>query len=989
MAATPRLMFGDLLRRHRLAAGLTLAELAERASLSSRAISDLERGVNRRPRRETFLLLCEALNLSPLERSALEMATRRSRRMPDPAMSVEAFSGLAVGERPPLVGRAHELAVLARHLEGVDPAAVVFLVGEPGIGKSRLLHEAAQFGRSTGWSMIAGSCHRRSGQEPYAPLLGALERCLANLPLSQRRTALRGCGWLVKLLPELAGEMEPLPAWTLTPEQERRLLFGAVGRLLDNLAGPAGTLLLLDDLQWAGQDALDLLATLVRATSSARLLRLVCAYRETDVPANSPLAVLVSDLAREGRGVRAALEPLPDEDADTLLSVLLGGAVEETTVLRQRLLERTGGVPYFLVSCAQSLRASTTEIGLAQEALPWDVAESIRQRVAVLPDTARDVLAAAAVVGRRVEHRLLVAVASRPGRDEAEVLAGLEAACRARLMTEESEGAYAFAHDLVREAVSADLSAARRAGLHGRVAAALERDSSDPPAELLAYHYGRAEDMRRAVIYLERAGDRALAMRAYAEAERYYRELTDQLDALGRGRDAADARTKLGELLNTRVRFDEALEVLERAIGGYKAIGDVEGQVRALAQVGAAHASRGSAQAGIDRIRGAVRELGSGGPRELARLYSALAVLYFRSGQYDEQLAASNRAAELASTAGDDRMFAVSQSARGMALYHLGRMGEAIASIEAAVRGTEAVGDLRTLSRALNNLALPYYAAGENHKGLPYVRRALEVAERIGDPTWIAFMTYRRGEVAFYLGDWTQAREDYERSVAMMRELGTSWSSAYPVLLLGHLRLACGEWEAGFALLNEAIALARRGDDLQGLRMAQCVLAERDVLEDRPEEARERLVPLLDRPGRQDMYATMLLPILAWARMARGELSESETLIAQAFARADASAFRLASLDALRIQALLEARRARWHESERAARQAVETSRSMPYPYAEAKALYVGGLVHLARGEREQAREWFTVALPICARLGERLYAGHIERELASLPPAR
>src|SRR5207237_1575463 len=133
-----------------------------------------------------------------------------------------------------------------------------------------------------GLRVLEGGCQRRGGHEPYAPLLGAVQGYVRTRPLVQLRADLRGCAWLVRLLPELAeGPIEPLPTWTLSPEQERRLMVAAVGRFLANVAGPAGTLLVLDDLQWAGHDALDLLRTLAHAAGEARL-RVLGAYRDTE-----------------------------------------------------------------------------------------------------------------------------------------------------------------------------------------------------------------------------------------------------------------------------------------------------------------------------------------------------------------------------------------------------------------------------------------------------------------------------------------------------------------------------------------------------------------------------------------------------------------------------------------------------------------------------------------------------------------------------------
>src|SRR5439155_16246383 len=198
------------------------------------------------------------------------------------------------GGPPPLVGRQGELALLERHLAGEGPP-LLLLAGEPGIGKSRLLRAAAQRATGCGWRVLVGGCQRRRGQAPFAPLLEALESYLARRGRTELRADLRGCAWLVRLLPELAsGPIEPLPAWTLPPEQERRLLDKAVGRLLANVAGPAGTLLLLDDLQWADPDALELLATLVRAAAEIPL-RVLGAYRDTEVQTNDALAGVLAD----------------------------------------------------------------------------------------------------------------------------------------------------------------------------------------------------------------------------------------------------------------------------------------------------------------------------------------------------------------------------------------------------------------------------------------------------------------------------------------------------------------------------------------------------------------------------------------------------------------------------------------------------------------------------------------------------------------------
>jgi predicted ATPase len=175
--------------------------------------------------------------------------------------------------------------------------------------------------------------------------LEALALHLTTQPLAQARASVQGvqgCTWLVRLLPEL-GELlpAPLPLGALPPEQEHRLIFGAVGRYLANVAGPAGTLLLLDDLQWAGPDALELLASLAR--SSAELsLRVVGAYRDTEVGPQERLAVLLADLGHAGLARQHTLAPLAPQDAAQLLDALLAasGVAGATPALREHVLQR-------------------------------------------------------------------------------------------------------------------------------------------------------------------------------------------------------------------------------------------------------------------------------------------------------------------------------------------------------------------------------------------------------------------------------------------------------------------------------------------------------------------------------------------------------------------------------------------------------------------------------------------------------------------------
>lgn len=982
MATISSQSFGDLLRRHRRAAGLTQEELAALAGLSVRGLSDLERGTRRAPRRETVQLLSEALQLSEAERTGLEAAARR-RGVSAAQESVESLApppgSLTVS---PFVGRSQELALLDQMLKDGPP--VLLVAGEPGIGKSRLLQAGIERAQTQGWTVLMGGCHRRSGQDPYAPLVGALSDFLRSQSLAEQRRQLQDCAWLVRLLPELAEtRVASLPTWTLPPEQERRLMFAAVSRYLAHVAGPAGTLLVLDDLHWAGPDALDLLQAVVRAPAD-RPLRLLAAYRDTDVTSQDPLAFLVTDLAREGRASRVMLAPLGEDEGAALLTELMPEMADEEVHLRQQVVTRSAGVPLFLVSCVQALRSGElTQDGITH--IPWSLREAILQRVLALQESAHQVLRLAAVVGRRAPRTVLVALSAQSDLPEEAALEGLEVCVLARLLGEVSGDAYQFTHDLIREVVLTDLSTARRAFLHRRVAEVLEATIPAPAVSELAYHYAQSDEHDKAIFYLEQAGDAARAHYAHSEAESAYREVIARLSKLGRSAQAAGVEVKLGMMLARQVRYDEALLPLEQAGEVSRMEGDLEGELRALAQIGRIHLWRGTPQQGLTRLLPLLQRLPqTTASREAAAFYVALAYLYMGVGQYSEQLAAAEQAARLARALGDDALLTTALERRAAALLALGRLEETCRVLtEEVIPAGEAIRKLWTLIIALEDLARASDYMGDYQRAHACLQKAIVLAERVGDQAALAYVLYGRGLNAFALGEWQRARADFERAATIVGLIGQIWYATYPPHGLGLLCLAEGRQEEAAHYLTQALLLAQRHHDLQALCWIQAALAEGELLAGQPVAARVRLFPLLDTPGPLVSYSQEALCLLAWTSLELGEGDQAQALLSQVLRTARQARMGPALVQALRVQVLVWSQQGRWEEAEHGLQEALKLCRVIAAPYAEAKTLYVAGLVLRQRGEFEPASQRFEAALTILERLGERLYARSIEQLLS------
>src|SRR5207244_6819519 len=172
------------------------------------------------------------------------------------------------------------------------------------------------------------------------------------------------------------------------------------------------------------------------------------------------------------------------------------------------------------------------------------------------------------------------------------------------------------------------------------------------------------------------------------------------------------------------------------------------------------------------------------------------------------------------------------------------------------------------------------------------------------------------------------------------------------------------------------------GGDLHLRRIVQRLLAEHDLREGRPAAARARLVPLLDRPGLEELDVTRLLPHLAWAHLEVGDVTAAVEVAGQAVRRARALPPTL--VDALWAQALVGLRQGHWEEAAQALREGLTLARTLPYPYAEARFLHLDGQRHAAQGERGPARAQLEAALAHFRQLGARRGGAQVDQALAA-----
>jgi DNA-binding SARP family transcriptional activator len=407
-------------------------------------------------------------------------------------------------------------------------ARLVALVGEAGVGKTRLAARFADEVHADGGAVLYG----RADEEallPHQPFVEALSHLLAHGGADLVGDAERAL--LGRLLPDLAPPVDAPAAPTIDDETLRYRLFEAVVALLDRAGRRCPLLLVLDDLHWADKPTLLLLRHLLRHSQLANLL-VVGTFRDVEVGADHPLVDLLSDLRRERRYERLMIDGLDESETRALVADRLGRDVTPGFV--RRLHEQTEGNAFFIEETLRALtdtghpaEVAVTEQALGRMAVPESVADVIARRVRRLSPLAAEVLTAAAVVGRDFRLGVIEQLVEAPPE---EVMVALEEAMAAGLVVESPEriDVFAFSHALVREVLYRQLTASRRVRLHHRVALALERlaeRESVNPAELahhfeLARHFAGPGPARR---YALAAGRRATDLLAYEEAAEHFR----------------------------------------------------------------------------------------------------------------------------------------------------------------------------------------------------------------------------------------------------------------------------------------------------------------------------------------------------------------------------------------------------------------------------------------------------------------------------------
>ena len=868
----------------------------------------------------------------------------------------------------PLIGREEEATLLSSLVERVEREGsphLVTVIGQAGVGKSRLLRDLM--------SSLAESedppTIRRGQCPPYGSGIAywALAEVL-NDEFEIRDTDAPDAAWeklrfgVTELMRELgdegAGErnaallaiplgLEPpeeLQQHEEDPQRMREALFSAARATVEAIARRRTLVLAIDDIHWADEGMLDLIDHLTRWVRAPLLL--VCLTRDE----------LLERRPGWGGGRRnataIALEPLTESETRELVAALMPSSDNGGGDVVPQVAERSGGNPLFAEEMVNRLLEEET---VEAEALPRTVQSLLAARLDSLDPLERRLLQSASVVGQTFWEGALTSTAAEEGLDLGQTLAALEekdllAPSSGSRLAGERE--YAFKHVLIRDVAYSMLPKSVRCRKHVEVAEFIREragERSDGVIGLIAEHFARAaalgseaslerdalaELQTQAIESLEAAGDAAAALYSNAEAfDRYTAalEISESLEPS----TAARIGEKQGDVALRMGRVDAAVSVWERCLDYHRAEEDLARVADLHRKIGAALWHKGERRASIDNYQRGIDLLKDGPPCiELVRLYEEAASLYMHTGDNMLAIYASEKALRLAERLDEARAASRAHGIFGRVFGRIGDSEKARENLERSVAlaresdRAEAVRALLTLGYHLEVSEADYDGAATAY------REALEIAQEVGDLPSQVELHASLGELAVDSADWEAVEQAAEASATLAEREGLYGKLCFPDLMRGVLSWRAGDWQ-------EAAKSFRRAHELG------------------------------EQVGRSEVAFNALYWLSVTLRE-EGDLSGAETELTRALDICERAGLIAQSVEAISARAVVLALAGRTDQARAAAEEAERLGGRLHYPVGEAATAEAAGACaedpDEAAGKIDEARRrWLELGRPLDA----------------------
>ncbi|MFA5115509.1 MAG: SpoIIE family protein phosphatase [Candidatus Omnitrophota bacterium] len=751
-----------------------------------------------------------------------------------------------------LIGRDEEIARLNQMLENAKDGrgSLCFVFGEPGIGKSRLVDELRGRIHSLGGLFVGGKCYQFELRTPYkvfSETIDAYVEKVKRLPFTEQEAHIKRAkevlgelgGEVVKVVPSITDLIGKPPALTgLEPDKERTRFLITLSNFLAALGSSQSPLLMfLDDLQWADDGSLDILARLAEKCQSNSLL-IVASYRDNEVDINHPLAQFISRLKQQNIFIsEIPVKAFGIKETTQMLSQILLEKEETVFLLAQQLHFKAKGNPFFTLELLHTLVDEqivflkedhyTYDLDkLKQAALPDNIIEIVVKRIKDIPGEDLKILSYASVMGKEMQFGLLTELTQRPF--EA-VLNAIENGIQNQLLMRDLTGRedIFFMHDRIREAFYKRVSEDERVPLHRRIGEALEQQNIanlDPILYDLAYHFTQGGLTEKALQYCLPAANKARSSYANSLAINLYNTAKGILEKRGQKQSAQyiEVLENLGEAYRLSAKFDASLEVLS-ACEAIMPSSDKLHKTSVLSKMGDSYFEKGDIDNSIKVLEKALGILGiripgkmgvnMGIPREflimmvrskfpglfprrkmdslnmtIFKLITRVDYIYYfvdTDKMFYVYLLVCNFAEQFDNKAALASLYANSPAVWVTFPWY----SKAFASGQRALKLAQESGDKLNEGRAYTYLALASRVANKPKDGLEYAQKAINILKGIGE-YWDLGVAYTfRNHCNWMLSRFKQCIQDdmeflsVSRDAKILQPLG--WAYFTPTIVAG------------------------------------------------------------------------------------------------------------------------------------------------------------------------------------------------------------
>jgi len=779
---------------------------------------------------------------------------------------------------PPIVGRDKELEQLQEYLsDALDKnGRLVFLAGEAGIGKTRLVQELKNLTRDKNIYFLIGNALYQKDVDPYRPFVDAFQEYFnivdPNVGKARIKEVQKVSSKFAELLSTDIKDEDHRKVIskesTINLSNEKTRIFDTVSKLIINISKEKPVILCLEDLHWADEGSIYLLYYLARNMQQTSMLILGTYRPEELIPMEKEphhLTEVLQRMNREKLFTTMDIQTLTQDDVSKMISSLLDKEeIPESFV--KLIFKETQGNPFFVEEVVGSLledglidlddKEWHLKLDSSKLKIPSTIKDVIMRRINRLDKDGIKVIEYAATIGDEFEIDVL---SRSTGMEDEKLLDTMDELTEAKLIYEDlvsEDEIYRFGHAKIRDVTYERLSKFKKRHIHESVGNSLEelnKDNLDEAIHDLAYHFSKTKEYAKSFNYSVKAGDKTWSLYAATEALTYYKSALKALEVLEKEKKPThkewkmDVTAKIGNVYELLGKWDDALQHYLIALNCSEELDDAIKKAELSRNIGNVHEKRGEYDKALSRYEFSLSYIKEKADKiETAKIYNSIGVVYWRKGEYDKAIEYCRKALKIAEQYSDRKEQAHAFNNIGLIFDVKGDYDTALENYEKSLELREEIGDLRGLAMSYNNIGTIYDYKGNYDKALEYHKKSLEIKKGMGDMRGSAASYNNLGIIYDYKGDYNEALIYYEKSLEIREMIGDQEGILMSYDNLGAVYYDKGEYDKAYEYFKKSLDICNNIGNKHLLPHCYCWLAKIHVKKGMLKKALEFCNPAFD-----------------------------------------------------------------------------------------------------------------------------------------------